>query len=320
MKKIFLYVITLLVFSVNLYYSLFYRLDHKNILDKNSSEYQIFTQIRIPRTMATYFVGAGVSVVGCVLQSVFLNPLCEGYTLGISSSAALGVIVGSLLGIPLSRFFNSFLGVIFSILSIYILVVSFKRTIDISFVLAGIVLNFLFSSIIVLLTIFFDPYKLHYILLWLLGGFSSLDRFSVYVSSVVILVCIVVVLFFSPQLDILVLGKEKALSLGVKEQKFKNILVFIVIIISALCVSLAGVISFVGIFIPNFVKEFTGLKHKSWILSSTIIGGIFVSLCDNLAKNLFYPVEVPISVFTGLVGSIFFVVYLIRRKSLLWKY
>ncbi len=319
MKKFILYTLVFLIFITNLYFSLFYKLNYKEILNKDRSEYQIFFQIRIPRTIATYIVGAGISVVGCVLQSIFLNPLCEGYTLGISSSAAVGVILINLLGLPLSRFLGSFFGVIISVLSVYILILGFRRTIDISFVLAGVVLNFLFSSIIVILTIFFDPYKLHYILLWLLGSFSALDKTDVYISGVIILLCVNLVLTLSKQLDILVLGKEKAISLGVEEQKSKNILIFTAVLISALCVSLVGVISFVGIFIPNFVKNFTGLKHKNWILSSGVLGGVFVSLCDNLAKNLFYPIEVPISVFTGLGGSLFFIIYL-KRKNIIWKY
>lgn len=320
MKKFILYILVFLIFITNLYFSLFYKLNCKEILDKNNSNYQIFFQIRIPRTVATYIVGAGISVVGCVLQSIFLNPLCEGYTLGISSSAAVGVILINLLNLPLSRFLGSFLGVIISVLSIYILILVFKQTIDISFVLAGVVLNFLFSSIIIILTIFFDPYKLHYILLWLLGSFTGLDKTDVYLSGIIILSCVILILNFSRQLDVLVLGKEKAVSLGVEEHKLKNILMFTVVLISALCVSLAGVISFVGIFIPNFVKNFTGLKHKNWVLSSAMLGGILVSLCDNLAKNLFYPIEVPISVFTGFAGGLFFIIYLVKRKNIIWKY
>jgi iron complex transport system permease protein len=318
-KNFLIFILALVVFFITVF-SLFYKIDIDKIFIPSSIEHKIFFQIRIPRFISSFFVGAGLSVVGCVLQSIFLNPLCDGYTLGISSSAGLGVILITLLNIPLSRFLGSFLGVIISLFAVFVLLKTFKKTIDISFVLAGIVLNFFFSSFIVLLTMFFDPYRLHYILLWLLGSFSSLDRFYVYVVSSLIIVFIFIILIYSHKLDIIILGREKSLSLGVDEQKVKNIILFISVIISALCVSLVGVISFVGVIIPNFVKMFIKLNHKSWVLYSAIIGGIFVSFCDTLAKNLFSPIEFPISVFTGLVGSVFFVFYLFKNKEVLWKF
>lgn len=319
MKKVF-YIFLVLVFFLNIFFSLFYNLSVLEIVKNiNKTEYQIFTQIRLPRTIATYFVGAALAVVGCVLQSLFLNPLCEGYTLGISSCAGIGVVVGMIFNLPLNKFFSSFLGVILSMLVVFFLVFYFKKTIDISFVLAGIVLNSLFSGIIILLTFFFDPYKLHYVLLWLLGSFSSLEPNYVYISCVIFLCCFIFFIAYSYKLDIIVLGKDKSTSLGVNEQSVKNLLIFVCILVLSLCVSLVGIVSFVGIIIPNIVKALTGLIHKRWFIWSMISGGIFVSICDNLARNLLYPTEIPISVFTGIIGSIFFVIYVIKRTHI-WKY
>ncbi|MFN3550382.1 MAG: FecCD family ABC transporter permease [Endomicrobiia bacterium] len=318
MKKKIFYFLLILIFISNTIFSLFYNLNAKQLINSiknknySSSEYKIFTQIRIPRTVATYFIGAGLSIVGCVLQSIFLNPLCEGYTLGISSSAGLGVILGTILNLPFTKFFNSLLGITISLVVIYLLILISKKTIDISFVLTGIVVNFLFSSITILLTLFFDPYKINYVLLWLLGSFSYLDSNYFYFLCFMIIFGIVIILVYSSNMDIVVLGKEKSNSLGVDEQKTKNVLIIISVAITAICVSLTGVISFVGIIIPNAVKIFTGIKHKSWFIWSAVSGGIFISLCDNLARNLFYPVEIPISVLTGIVGSLFFILYLIK--------
>lgn len=317
-KKYLFWIFIIVGLVLVIYFSLFYRIEFNKIFVP-STEKEIFFEIRIPRLIASFFVGYGLGVTGCVFQSIFLNPLCEGYTIGVSSSAALGVILSTLLSLPVTKFFSSFLGVVFSTISIFFLNLFFKRTIDISFVLAGVVLNFFFSSIIVLLTIFFDPYKLHNVLLWLLGSFSSVEKKYVFLScGLIFLICLFIYLF-SYTLDIIVLGKEKAVSLGVDENKIKNYYVLLSIIILALCVSLAGVIPFVGIFIPNFVKSFVSGKHKVWIIYSGMLGGIFLSFSDVLSKNIFYPIEVPISVFTGLVGSVFFVLYLVKGKNL-WKY
>lgn len=317
MKRIF-YFLVILFLSANLLFSLFYNLDFVKVVTafKQKSldipEYKILFRIRIPRSLATHLVGAGLAAVGCVLQSIFLNPLCEGYTLGIASCAGLGVILSTFLNLPFSKFFSSFLGVVFSMFFVFFLVFYFKRTIDISFVLTGVVLNFLFYGIIILLTIFFDPHRMYYVLLWLLGSFSSLENDYVYFSSLIIVICLVALISYSYKIDLIVLGKEKSISLGVDDTKVKNFLIFICIIILSICVSLAGVISFVGVIIPNVIKLFTGLRHKDWIILSSIVGGVFVSFCDNLAKNLFYPIEIPISVFTGIIGSLFFVIYIIK--------
>jgi len=297
---------------------MFYGIDIKNIFLSNSMEHLIFFRIRLPRVIASIAVGCGLAVVGCVLQSIFLNPLCDGYTLGISSSAALGVILVTLLNLPFSKFFGSFIGIIFSLILVLILIKTFRKTIDVSFVLSGIMLNFFFSSVIIFLTVVFDPYRLHYILLWLLGSFSSLEEIYTYVVCFLIFVGMILALVLSDKLDIIILGREKSFSLGVDEQKIKLFFLILVIFISALCVSLVGVISFVGIIVPNFVKLFVRLRHKIWILYSTIVGGIFVLFCDSLAKNLFSPIELPISAITGLVGSIFLTIYIVK-KDLPWK-
>lgn len=318
MKKIFLLCL-LVVFVLNFMFSLFFRLNPVDLLkslctNEKTTEYKILTQIRIPRTLATYFVGGGLAVVGCVLQSIFLNPLCEGYTLGISSAAGLGVILSIVLNLPFTRFLSSFYGVIIAMCSIYLLTFMFKKTIDIGFVLSGVVLNFLFSGIIILLTLFFDPYKLHYVLLWLLGSFSMLDSMNVFISCIFIFILIIVILFFSNQLDVIILGREKAISLGVRDQRVKHILLLCCVIICALCVSLAGTVSFVGVVVPNVLKSISGMRHKNWFLYSLITGAIFVSVCDNIARNLLYPVEIPLNVFSGILGSIFFVVYLVKGR------
>ncbi|MCS7150878.1 MAG: iron ABC transporter permease [Endomicrobia bacterium] len=315
-KKIFT-TITFVIFILNLLHSLLFRLDLNKILisvinKQETVEYKILTQIRIPRTIATHLVGAGLAVVGCVLQSIFLNPLCEGYTLGISSAAGLGVVVSTILMLPLNRFFSSFFGVLVAMISIHFLLRLFRRTIDVSFILSGVVLNFFFSSIIIILTLFFDPYKTHYVLLWLLGSFSSIDTTSILISCTVILILLVAIVSYAKQMDIIILGKEKAITLGVKEQKVKSVLIFICVVICALCVSISGTISFVGVIVPNVVKSITGLKHKEWFLTSMFTGSIFISLCDNLARNLMYPMEIPINVLTGILGSIFFIVYILK--------
>ncbi len=282
--------------------------------DTNNVEYKILTQIRIPRTVATYIVGAGLAVAGCVLQSIFLNPLCESYTLGISSAAALGVVLGLILKLPIGKFLMSTISIIIAFSAIYLLTLIFHKTIDIGFVLTGIVLNYLFSGLIVMLTLFIEPYRLHYVLLWLLGGFSGIDTKEVYLCSLIIAMCIVIILIYSDQLDILVLGKEKSISLGVDEIKLKKILLTLVILISTFCISLSGVIMFVGIIVPNMMKTFVGLKHNRWILFSAITGAVFVSIADNLSRNILYPIEIPISVFTGILGSVFFIFYIKKSK------
>ncbi|MCX7956366.1 MAG: iron ABC transporter permease [Endomicrobia bacterium] len=302
----------LILFFVNIYFSLFYKLNLKKFFDVNDSSTQIFFKIRLPRTLATFFVGGGLAVVGCVLQSIFFNPLCESYTLGISSAAGFGVIFFAILGLQINRFISSFFGIIVSLGTVYLLLNLFKNYIDITFVLAGIVLNFLFSSITLLFTFYVAPYKVHYVLLWLLGSFSSLDAKFVYFSCILIFLCYLYFYINATKIDIITLGNEKSISLGVEPEIIKKKLLLVVIIISAIIVSLVGVVSFVGILVPNVIKKVVGLKHKVCILLSSLLGGVLVMLCDNLSRYIFYPIEIPLSIFTGIIGSIFFIVYLLK--------
>jgi len=272
----------------------------------------ILTELRLPRVVAAVAVGAGLAVAGCLLQSAFLNPLCESYTLGISSAAAVGVVMGFLLALPYGRMVTSAAGAVAGMLCAWLMSVFSRRTVDIGFVLAGIVMNFVCSALMVLLTVFIDPYRLQFVLLWMLGGFAALDAWAGYVGAALIAAALGAAFARARRLDALVLGDEKAVSLGLHPDAERLTAVAIAVGIATVCVALAGVVAFVGIIVPNITRVLSGQRHHTWMAMSALLGASLLSLADAAARTLLYPVEIPISAFTGVIGGVVFLAHLAR--------
>jgi len=272
----------------------------------------ILTELRLPRVVAAVAVGAGLSVAGCLLQSAFLNPLCESYTLGISSSAAVGVVLGFLFSLPYGRVVTSVVGAIAGTLCAWLVSVLSRRTIDIGFVLAGVVVNFVCSALIVLLTVFVDPYRLQRVLVWMMGGFAALDAVAGYTGAALIAVALGAAFARARRLDALVLGDEKAVSLGLRPDAERLVAVAIAVGIATVSVAIAGVVAFVGIIVPNVTRSVSGQRHSTWMGMSALLGASLLSLADTAARTFLYPVEIPISAFTGVIGGVVFLTYLAR--------
>ncbi|MFH1504438.1 MAG: iron ABC transporter permease [Candidatus Omnitrophota bacterium] len=280
-------------------------------------ERDIIWQIRVPRIILGLLVGAGLACCGAVFQGLLRNPLAEPYTLGISGGAALGASLGVILKVyggwlPVFAFCGSTISV-FAIYSI----ASRKHFSNSVLILAGVILSFLFSSLVFLIFSLSKAEDVHGIVLWLMGDLSSASNSLIRVIPFFILPGIAALLAFSRDLNILTLGEEKATHLGVNSAKVKKILFISASCITGACVAASGIIGFVGLIIPHFVRKFTGVNHCLLIPASCIAGGAFLILCDALARVIIRPLELPVGVITGVFGGIFFLVFLLRSKR--WR-
>jgi iron complex transport system permease protein len=287
----------------------------KKILNLSEIEKAIIYKIRIPRVICAFIVGAGLSISGVVLQSVLKNPLAESYTLGISGGASLGIVIGLLRGnIYLIPFF-AFIGSIFSlflILSISII----KKLSTSSIILAGISLNFIFSSLVLFLISISNYEKFHSTVLFLFGDLSSFSTKILIYSGIVIFFAFIFLFLSGKVYDIISIDEEKAKTLGINVNFEKNLTYFISCLISSLCVSLSGIIGFVGLIIPHIVRGIFGSIHKKVIPVSFIMGGNFLILCDTISRVIIRPVEIPIGVITGFFGGIFFLILLFKTEKI----
>ncbi len=275
----------------------------------------ILWQIRLPRLILGIFVGAGLAVCGAVFQSMLRNPLASPYTLGISGGSAFGATVGIIFGFAgfLLPIF-AFLGGIISVGVIYLIALR-KRFSNSALILSGVILSFTFSSLVLLLFSISRSERVHSALLWLIGDLSSAPEATIKSIPAIITCGILILIFYGRDINILTLGDEKALYLGVRVDIIKKIIFIVASFITAACVSAAGIISFVGLIIPHFMRYFFGLNHRRLLVSCALSGAIFLVLCDLLARIIIKPLELPVGVITGFFGGIFFLIFLLKSKD-----
>lgn len=281
----------------------------------------IVWQIRLPRILLGLLVGGGLAASGCVFQGMLRNPLADPYTLGISGGAAFGAALGVLTSarfvIPMGSYwlpFCAFLGALIATVLVYILATRMLFSTS-SLILGGILLSFLFTSLVFLIFAVSRAEDVQRTVLWLMGDLSG-AQYPIIKSVAIFLGAGLTVLFlFTPDLNILTLGEEKALHLGVSVDRLVKFLFILSALVTGTCVSASGIIGFVGLMIPHLTRQITGPDHRLLVPASVLTGGGFLILADTLARTIVSPLELPVGVITGLLGSFFFLLFLFRKSS-----
>jgi iron complex transport system permease protein len=277
----------------------------------------IIQQIRIPRIILAIAVGGGLSLAGVLFQALFRNPLVEPYTLGISGGAALGAslyiaFLGSIpftLGLPLSGFIGALL-VILLLFSMGFRSGSLRLG---NILLTGVMISFIASALVMFILSVSRSRTITGILFWTMG---SLDRQNMALARVVLILSIGAlggVAFIANKLNALMLGEESAASLGIQVERLKKAIFLLGSLLTGFCVAAAGIIGFVGLVVPHFVRMYISRDHRLLPVASYISGGIFLILCDTLSRIIIAPAELPVGVITGMTGGILFVYVLNRR-------
>ena len=278
----------------------------------------IMWKIRIPRVLMGVFVGMGLATAGCVFQGMLRNPLADPYTLGISGGAALGATLATVTGLavflPFSVPMAAFLGSLVSFYCVYLTASRKNFTVN-SLILTGVIFGFIFSSAVLLILALSSPEKIHSALIWLTGDLSSASTDISLLVPIMVVFGTAVLYFYAGELNTLVLGEEKALTLGVETERVKKIIFITASLITGACVSVSGIIGFVGLVIPHLIRKFTGPDHRYLIPASALGGAAFLPLCDAAARTIIAPIELPVGVITGLAGGIFFLVFLLRSED-----
>jgi ABC-type Fe3+-siderophore transport system, permease component len=289
---------------------------------KGSTEYSILFDIRMPRIILGFAVGGALALAGVILQGMFRNPLVEPYTLGISGGAALGVCLNIILRLDrtlgiLSMPVCGFLGAALVILSVYSL--SLKRGIlkIQGILLTGVMISFISSSLIMLIMATSRTEDLHGIVFWIMGSLEEPNWLLIKAAVLVSITGLIISYLFSLDLNALSLGEEEAQHLGINIEKTKRLLFILASVLTGLSVSVAGVIGFVGLVVPHFMRMFVGGDHRILLISSYLVGAAFLIFCDTLARTIISPLELPVGVITGILGGSLFVYALTKRQVLL---
>ena len=276
----------------------------------------IVWQIRFPRVILAALVGATLSLGGLVFQALLRNPLAEPYILGISGGAAIGAIIGILMG--LSRFpgvgLTAFIGSIATLL--LILVMSSGKSVlkQDSLLLSGVMVNAFCSAIIMFLVSLTQDSRLHNIIFWLMGNLSMSTEHQVLILAATLAPCFILIFFFSNTMNLLLMGTESAQAMGVNIKVVSVLLLVTSSFMVSGTVAHVGLLGFVGLVMPHLLRILLGPDHRVLVPACVFGGGAFMILCDLLARTLPEQGEMPAGVITAMIGAPLFI-YLLKRSN-----
>lgn len=287
----------------------------------NEISRKIILDIRLPRILNAIAVGASLSCAGMILQSLLRNNLAEPGLLGISAGAGFGAIVLFILPFPFTVAFLTPVSFIFAVTTTIIIFniakgLNNKYTNFLSsnkIILAGIAINALLSS----LNGFFlliSGKNLTQIIYWLSGGLSGRGWNDFYYTFGFIVTGLIVSILLSKELNVLNLGDELSISLGLNIKTVQKISIAVSSLLAASAVSIAGIISFVGLVVPNISRLWIGNDSRYNIPCTILLGALFLLVSDTLARTIISPAEIPVGIVTSFIGAPVFI-WLILKKS-----
>lgn len=278
--------------------------------------------VRVPRILGATLIGMALAGAGVVFQGVLRNPLAEPYILGISSGAAFGATLMIVLGVTFTFFgltavsIGAFFGAIITMYVVYSIArVGMKSSIT-TLLLSGIAVSFLLSSMVSLM-ISLNRDQIERIVFWTMGSLSSVRMTQIEVIYIPILLCIAIFLFFSRDLNVMLLGEESATSMGIDVVLLRKILLLSASIATAFSVSISGIIGFVGLIIPHAMRLIVGPNHKYLTPASLLAGAIFLILSDTIARTIIAPGQLPLGVITAIIGAPYFIYLLYRNNAII---
>ncbi|MGI5352014.1 FecCD family ABC transporter permease [Streptomyces sp. CA-250714] len=277
----------------------------------------IIVELRLPRAMLAALCGAGLGLCGAVLQSLLRNPLADPFVLGVSSGASTGAVAVVVLGVgggALSLSAGAFAGAALSFALVLLLAHTSGGTTD-RVLLSGIAGMQLFSALTSLIVFTSaDAEQTRGVLFWLLGSLGSADWNEVALGAAALVVALVVCLARADALDAFAFGSEAAASLGVPVRRVRLTLLLVTALLTAVLVSSAGAIGFVGLVLPHAARALTGPAHRRLLPVTALVGAVFLVWVDTAARTLLAPRELPVGVATSLLGVPAFVVILHRGR------
>lgn len=281
----------------------------------------ILLQLRLPRVVLAGAVGASLAVAGAVFQGLFRNPMADSHVIGISSGAALGAVAAMLIGLPAAWGgigaipVFAFAGGAATLILVYQMARVGKEVPVMPLLLAGIALSAFLSALVSLLTYFADE-QLHQVVFWIMGGLGGATWLKVKIMLPYALLGFGSVYFFHRDLNALLFGEETARHLGIDTEKIKKVLLAGSSLLVAAAVSTSGIIGFVGLVVPHFIRLLIGPDHRHLLPASALLGAVLLIVTDTLGRTVIAPRELPVGIITALLGAPLFVYLLKKRKQL----
>ena len=279
----------------------------------------IIFEVRLPRIILAVLTGSLLSMAGAVYQAIFQNPMADPYVIGISSGAAFGATIAIIFLPPMMLLGNSivssaaFLSAILTSILVY-LISKTKRGVDtFSLLLTGVVISTVLSSFISLMMLAHQDEAMK-IMTWTMGSFNAKSWNHVLTILIPTVIGIFFTIYHGKDLNVLVMGEEEAMTMGLDTKRLKRNMLLICALLTSIAVSVSGIIGFVGLIVPHFIRLIFGSEHKFLLKASLIFGAIFMLLSDTIARSLISGFEVPVGIITSLIGGPLFLILLVRYR------
>ena len=281
----------------------------------------IIWEIRLPRVILAAVCGAGLALCGVLMQCITKNPIAEPYILGISSGASFGavavIVLGGIQQIGITKITTgAFIGSLLSGIIVFVIGTQMGRTTSTTrLVLSGMAISTIFQGFTNLLIYSAEnSNQAKNALFWTIGSLGGAKWEVLALPFIMLFIVLSVAFFMSKSLDILLLGDDSAVILGINVKLSKVVILILATLLTSTLVAITGAIGFIGLIVPHICRTIAGSDHRKLIILSSLIGAIFLIISDVFARALFPPVEIPIGIITSLVGGPFFL-YLISKKN-----
>ncbi len=296
-------------------------------IDAGDRDTLVILEIRLPRTAFSLLIGAALAASGCVMQSLFRNPLADPGLVGISSGAALAAVLTIVLGDPLLAAlpaffrlyalpFSAFLGALAATVILYAISTREGRTSIATMLLAGVAIAALAMAGIGLMVFVSDDRQLRELTFWTLGSLGGASWEKALVLVPFIGLPLLAFARFAGDFDAMLLGEAEAAHLGIEVERLKRLAIIAVAAAVGAAVAMSGVIGFLGLVVPHLLRLSIGPTHRALLPASALAGAILLTVADTACRVVVSPAELPIGILTALFGAPFFLWLLLRRRSI----
>jgi iron complex transport system permease protein len=279
----------------------------------------VVRQIRLPRAILAGIVGACLSLAGLGFQAISRNPLADPSVLGVSSGASFGVLVAMLLGLagpfanPAVLTLFAFAGALLAAVIVYAVAQVDGRLPITTLLLSGVIIGLFFTACVMLATALLAAAELQSVVFWLMGNLAPASGRTLAVLALVLAIGVAVLSREAGQLNLLALGEEQALQLGVEAERVKRLVFVAASLITGAAISAAGSIGFVGLIVPHAARLLLGPDNRALVPAAGLLGAAFLILADLAARTVVAPAELPVGVITSFCGAPLFI-YLLRTR------
>lgn len=286
-------------------------------IQSNDMAVRVVWDIRLPRVLLNILVGAGLAASGTAFQAIFQNRLVSPDILGVSNGAGFGAALAMILGtaFPFGVATMAFAGGIVSVFLTYTISKLKKNSTSLALVLSGIIVSSFFSALISFIKLVADTESvLPSITYWLMGSFASATYDKVVFASSIIILGLIVLVMMRWKINILSMGDNEAFTLGINPKYNRIVIIIACTLITATCVTVTGIIGWIGMIMPNICREYISANNKYLLPASIVMGALFI-VCVDLVARCVTAAEIPIGILTAIIGAPIFVFVFFKNEG-----